>query len=74
MLVLSPRTVWGRGIRTLFGFSWHTMFVFQQEFFDVSWHGNVQPSFVVIPFEGDPAVKVARPILGDFVLFFDAPN
>jgi hypothetical protein len=32
------------------------MVVFQQEFFDVSWHGKVKPSFVVIPFEGDPAI------------------
>jgi hypothetical protein len=32
------------------------MFVFQQEFFDISWHGNAKPSVDVIPFEGDAAI------------------
>ena len=69
----APYCLGGRGGRTMLRFSWHAMFVFQQEFFDVSRHGHVKPSLFVIPFEGDPAIKIARQILCDFVCFFYAP-
>ena len=46
----------GRGVRTMLGFSWHAMAVFEEEFFDISWHGNIKPLLVVVPFEGDTAI------------------
>ena len=39
---------------------------------DVTRHRNVEGPFLIIPFELDPAVQVARPVLNEFILVADA--
>ena len=48
------------------------MFVSVELALDVTRHGNVEGPFVIIPFELDSAVQVARPVLDEFVFFPDA--
>ena len=45
------------------------MFVSVKLALDVARHGNVEGPFVIIPFELDSAVQVARPVFDEFVLF-----
>jgi hypothetical protein len=49
----------------------HAVFVFLEEFFDVPWHGYVEGSRDVIPFQFNTAVEIARPVFGDAIFFFD---
>jgi hypothetical protein len=43
------------------------MFVALKLLDNVSGHQNVECAFVVIPIQFDPAVEIARPILGECV-------
>ena len=50
----------------------HTMLVFLEDFFDISWHRKVDRASVVIPLELDSTVQIAGPVFGEFVFLFDA--
>ena len=44
------------------------MLVFLEFFYDVTWHEDVEGSFVVIPLQFYPAVQVTVSILGEVVV------
>ena len=48
------------------------MFVSAKLALGVTRHGNVEGPFVIIPFELDSAVQVARPVFDELILFADA--
>ncbi len=48
------------------------MLVFLEEFFDVPRHRNIEGSSRIIPLQFYSTVKVAHPVFGDAVVFFDA--
>ena len=50
------------------------MFVFLEEFFDVTRHRNVERSLDVVPVQLDAAVEIAGPVFGDAVMLFDAAD
>ncbi len=50
------------------------MFILVQQFFDVSWHQNVEGVSGIIPIELDSTIKIPRPVLGKFAFCFDAIN
>ncbi len=50
------------------------MLVLLQLFDDRSWHGDVKRQIVVFPFQFYTAIQISRPIFGQLVFFFDAPD
>jgi hypothetical protein len=48
--------------------------VLEEKLFDELRHGNVKGAGIVIPIQLDATVQVARPIFGEFIFLFDAPN
>ena len=46
----------GRRVGAVLCAFWFVMFVFNQLFWDVVWHGAIHPSFIVVPIKGDSAV------------------
>jgi hypothetical protein len=64
--------LWLRISRTMLGASGGCMFVALKLPEDVSGHQNVKGAFVVIPIQFDPAVEIARSILGECMLGFES--
>ena len=52
----------------------HTVLILHEYLFDVTWHGQVDRTVVVVPLEFDAAVQIPGPILGKFVFLFNACN
>ncbi len=50
------------------------MLVFEQEFLNTARHPNVQSPCIVIPFQFYTTIKVACPVLGEFIFLLDTPN
>ncbi len=53
----------------MLGFQWWWMAISGEVLDCIDGHGNVYPTFVVIPLKIDAAVEIASPILNNFVCF-----
>jgi hypothetical protein len=56
----------------MLGLRCDNMFVFLELFLDVTGHGDINRSVVVVPFQFDATVQVTGPIFGECICMFDA--
>jgi hypothetical protein len=72
-LVLLCCVVWGTGNKdNVVVLRGPDVCIFAAIFFYVPRHRNVEGSRTIIPIEFDATIKIARPILGEFIFCFDA--
>jgi hypothetical protein len=55
------------GMRCIFCLGWQGMLELVESCLDITWHGDVNGAAVVVPFDGETAVKGACPVGGDGV-------
>ena len=53
---------------------WHWMLKLFECCLDIVWHGDVGHLRIVIPLQGDAAVKCSFPVSGNFIGFVECTN